>query len=251
MQALIRSRQSYYSPGARLTLWASIVPDRAGERYAIAFVLPPFEQRLYWRSPTDLSSDPVYHTANEVRPSVVLMDSETICEYIPLGTYAVIMEDERGDVITTCWFARVTEHIVETCPQLLMECINCERWKRDRVLNVLKATWPECKTMELTDGSYLVPSLRYLRYLAAVSGIDRRRYESDHDCDDFTFAWIGWAHQQGLSAGSWGYSVGTGHAMGVAVCSDATAWLVEPQTGLLQSAAQRRANGWVPRLILM
>jgi len=250
MQALIRSRQSYYSHGAHLTLWASIVPDQAGERYAIAFVLPDGE-RVYWRTQTDFSATPVYHAAVDVQPSLVIIDSETICEDLPVGTYAVIMEDERGNVITTCWFARVRQTVLEAEPQQLMDGVNCERWPRDRVLAVLKATWPECKTMELTDGSYLVPSLRYLRYLAAVSGIDRRRYESDHDCDDFTFAWLGWAHQRGLSAGSWGYSVGPGHAMGVAVCSDATAWLVEPQTGLLQSAEKRRANGWVPRLILM
>jgi hypothetical protein len=271
MQIRIRSRCNAYYPGSRITLWAALVPDAQSEQYSISIQLTDGKQVWWTGRVNGFEYSKILLTADKVYPSVVIVDSFDVSHALPIGVYYALGCDASDKQVGSCKFGIYNRDVAAT---LLMQQLdqerkraasividadikldvvqNCERWEKAAVLESLRGAWPE-KTINavLSDGSYLVPDLSMVRYLAAITGIQQRQYSGDHDCDDFAFAWVGWMHQPGLSGGSWGYTQGPGHALGIAVTRDAGPVLIEPQTGLLQTPAERRARGWTPSLILM
>jgi hypothetical protein len=282
MQALIRSRQSAYAYGHRVTLWATLCPDYAVEDYEIYAEIPGTPPA--WYGGVENAWLPARNTLRltEVRPNVRLLDLPA--RSLPVGWYSVTLY-ASNTAVTNCRFfiGGPSQHSYETVADILGGQVDTMRAgiaaeyldpdvRLDNT-NSIEGTWADVRARindawpglpagvcYQADNLYRLPSLRFTRLMAAVSGICQRRFVSEsHDCDDFTFAKAGWLHHPNLSHGAWGlvwgrYDTGGGaHAMVGVATHDGGMQLIEPQTGkvVMPEAKHTLDKRWRPWLIVI
>lgn len=80
----------------------------------------------------------------------------------------------------------------------------------------------------------------------------RQWKKEDHDCDNFSFAAMGY-WSQGLESFAYGIAWSAGHAFNIMIDKDKQIWIIEPQTNkyITIEEARKNINYYPMRLVLM
>jgi len=98
----------------------------------------------------------------------------------------------------------------------------------EQVSEILKKTG--ITKFSLSDNYFQTTSMEEAKRYSELSKINRRKWkEEDHDCDNFSYALLGY-WSEGLKSYAFGYARSKNHAFNIMIDNQKTIWICEPQT---------------------